>query len=177
MNALRYRTTIIWATSLLIIFVSSCIKPISFPETPAVEFVSFTPLGDSGLISLTFTDGDGDIGLNIGDTTGDFSANSFYHYNLYLEYYEMMEGEWVKGTIDPSGNNFPTGDTINFQFRIKNLTPIGQNKALKGTINVVMEPTYFNPFSNHNDSIKFAITLIDRGLRSSNRLETPLIVR
>ena len=88
-----------------------------------------------------------------------------------------MDGNWVKGTTDLSGNNFPSGDTINFQYRIKNLTPIGQNKALKGTINIHLAPTFYNPISNHNDTIMYAITLIDRALNKSNRILTPEIVR
>ena len=129
------------------------------------------------MLSIEFTDGDGDVGLNEGDTTSPFNQSSFYHYNLYVEYFEMMDGEWVKGRLDPSGNNFPTADTINFQYRIKNLTPIGQNKTLRGTINVTIEAPYYNPISNHNDSIKYRISLIDRALNISNLLETDLITR
>ena len=163
--------------SLLIISVSSCLKPASYPNEPALETISYTKMGDSLLLSMTFTDGDGDIGLNPGDTTGDYSSNSFYHFNLYVEYYEMMNGTWVKGTQDPSGDNFPLADTINFSYRIKNLTPIGQNKTLKGTINITVEPVYYNVISNHSDTIKYRVSLIDRALNVSNFLETEPIIR
>ncbi len=168
---------IISVASLLIISVTSCVKPVSFPPEPKIEYKDFEIQGDSGILSITFTDGDGDIGLNEGDTLGSFSQDNFFHYNLYIEYYELMNGNWVKGTQDPTGNNFPTGDTINFPFRIKNLTPIGQNKTLKGTINVTLESFFYNPLSNHSDSIRYAVTLIDRALNKSNRIITPLIVK
>lgn len=163
--------------SLLIISVSSCLKPVSYPDEPILETIDYTKMGDSLQLSLTFTDGDGDVGLNPDDTTGDYSPSSYYHYNLYVEYYEMMEGTWVKGTQDPSGNNSPLADTVNFSYRIKNLTPVGQNKTLKGTINVTIEPIAYNPNSNHSDSVKYRVSLIDRALNISNTIETEVVVR
>ena len=89
----------------------------------------------------------------------------------------MMNGSLVKATADPGGNNFPTADSITFSYRLENLTPTGQNKALRGDIEITMEPHYFNPNSNHNDSIMFSILLIDRSQNHSNLVESPLIVR
>lgn len=160
----------------MIIF-SSCFKPVAYPDEPSIEFKDFIVKGDSAILSINFIDGNGDVGIDPSNLLPPFDTASFYHYNLYLEYYEKMEGQWVKGTIDPNGNNFPTGDTINFAFRIKNLTPTGQNKTLKGVINVTLEPIYYNLISNHSDSIKFRISLYDRALNRSNFVETPLIVR
>lgn len=159
------------------ISLSSCLRPVSYPDEPELTAISYQKMGDSLLLSIEFTDGDGDVGLNENDTVSPFDPGSFYHYNLYVEYYEMMNGQWVKGRLDPSGNNFPTADTINFQYRIQNLTPIGQNKTLRGTINITIEAPYFNPISNHNDSIKYRVSLIDRSLNISNLIETELITR
>jgi hypothetical protein len=155
----------------------SCLKPESYPDEPEIAYKDFKILGDSAILSIDFVDGDGDIGLNPEDIQSPYDAGSFYHYNLYLEYFEMMEGQWVKGTTDPAGDNFPTGDTLNFSFRIKNITPTGQNKTLKGIINVTLEPVFYNILSNHNDTIKFRVSLIDRALNVSNFIETPAIVR
>lgn len=158
--------------SLLIISVSSCLKPVSYPDEPVLETATYVDMGDSLMISVSFTDGDGDIGLNSDDTTNPFNPASFYHFNLYVEYFEMEEGVWVKGTQDPSGENSPLADSISFGFRIQNLTPIGQNKTLKGIINVVLEPLAYNTYSNHNDTVKYRVTLIDRALNISNSIET-----
>lgn len=160
----------------MLLSLNSCLKPVSYPPEPELSNPTYTKLGDSLMVSVEFTDGDGDVGLNEGDTSSPYNPGSFYHYNLYLEYYEMMNGEWVKGRLDPNGNNFPTADTINFQYRIKNLTPIGQNKTLKGTINVTIEAPYYNPLSHHSDSIKYRISLIDRALNISNFIETDIIL-
>lgn len=161
----------------MVALLNSCLKPVSYPDEPELQSVSYAKLGDSLLLSMEFTDGDGDVGLNQEDTLSPYDPGSYYHYNLYVEYFEMMDGEWVKGRLDPNGNNFPTADTINFQYRIKNLTPVGQNKTLKGTINITIESPYFNPISHHNDSIKYRISLIDRALNVSNFIETDLITR
>jgi len=62
-------------------------------------------------------------------------------------------------------------------FRIENITPIGQNKALKGEIKTILEPRYYNFGATSNDSILFKIVLIDRALNISNELITPIITR
>ena len=82
-----------------IFFVSivSCLKPVQYPDVPAVEFVQFDIHGDSGIITFYFTDGDGDIGLNANQIIPPYDPGSFFHYNVYLEYYEMMNGNVVKG--------------------------------------------------------------------------------
>ena len=158
------------------ILLSSCLKVETFPDEPVITYKSFEVFEDSAIVTISFTDGDGDIGLENGDTLGDFAPESFFHSNAYLEYYELMNGEWVQGTADPAGNNFPTADTIVFTNRLPNITPIGQNKALKGDIRLTLEPNYFNPFSNFNDSIKYKIILIDRALNISNSVETEVII-
>ena len=105
---IRFLKTVPFAfASLLIISVSSCLKPVSYPDEPILETVSHTIIGDSLVLSMTFTDGDGDIGLNDTDTIEPYNPASFYHFNLYVEYYELMNGTWVKGTQDPAGENFP----------------------------------------------------------------------
>jgi hypothetical protein len=175
MSKLRYFLVLSLITVTFVL--NSCFKPTVYPDEPSIEYKDFVIKGDSAILSINFIDGDGDIGIDPTNLDSPFDTASFYHYNLYLEYYEKMEGEWVKGTIDPSGNNFPTGDTINFAFRIKNLTPTGQNKTLKGVINVTLEPIFYNPISNHNDSIMFRVSLFDRKLNRSNFIETPLIVK
>jgi hypothetical protein len=126
---------------------------------------------DSGKIIVSFTDGDGDIGLNEGDTTGDFAPRSIFHHNLFIEYYEKDDVlGWVRGK-DIVGND------ISFLYRIPFLTPNGNNKALKGSIEVSIEPYYFNPLSSQSDTIKYLIKLVDRDLNESNIVESPPIFR
>ena len=174
---MHLNTKIALVLSFTVSFFVSCLKPEAFPVEPAIDFVSFEALGDSGVITFSFTDGDGDIGLGQEQLSPPFDTSSYYYYNLYINYYEKMNGSWVRGTADPLGNNFPTADSITYSYRLENITPIGQNKALRGEVQIVMEPYFFNTSSNHNDSVRYEIMLIDRSLNHSNLLETPLIVR
>lgn len=171
---LRTKIGVVFVLSQLILL-SSCLKVETYPDEPEITYKSFEVFEDSAIVTISFTDGDGDIGLNPADTIGVFAPDSYFYFNAYLEYYELMNGEWVKGTADPNGNNFPTADSIVFKNRLPNITPIGQNKALKGDIKLTLEPNYYNPISNFNDSIKYRITLIDRALNISNTIETDII--
>ncbi|MEN8786956.1 MAG: hypothetical protein ABF264_03000 [Flavobacteriales bacterium] len=156
---------------LLIGMLSSCLKPETFPLEPIIEFDSFRAMSDSGEISISFTDGDGDIGLREGDTTGSFSSNQTFHHNLFIEYYEKDDIlGWIRGK-DLAGND------ITFLYRVPYLTPNGNNKALKGIIKVVIEPSYFNPLSSQSDTILYKIRLADRDLNVSNTIESPVITR
>jgi hypothetical protein len=158
---------IFFLTSLFI----SCLKAGKFPKEPSISFISFTPLSDSGVLVISFTDGDGNIGLAENDTAGIFSSTQKYHHNLFVEYWEKIDGlGWQQG------KNF-AGDDIIFLYRIPVLTPNGKNKALKGKITTTIEPSYYNPLSANSDTIKYRITLVDRDLNESNVIESNEIYR
>lgn len=74
--------------------VSSCFKNQEYPVEPMISDPSFTLLGDSAILNFSFTDGDGDIGLDPGDTLSPYEPDSFYYYNLYIDYYEKRCG-WL----------------------------------------------------------------------------------
>ena len=146
--------------------VTACFKPDDFPDEPEISFENFEKAeNNTAYLTVSFTDGDGNIGLEKGDTTGKFSPDSRYHHNLFLEYYEKKNGDWVKRDLDPP-----------FYYRIPPLEPEGRSKALEGDIRVHIKPTYYDPTSPH-DTIKFSAQLADRDLNESNIVETdPIIV-
>lgn len=165
---LKYITLATLLSSALFV---GCLKPETFPNEPIIKFESFTPLNDSGQLVISFTDGDGNVGLAEGDTTGDFSSTKRYHHNLFIKYFEKVDGlGWQQGKD-------LAGDDISFLYRIPTLTPSGKNKALKGNITVILEPTYYNPLSPDSDSIKYYITLADKDFNESNVVESPEIYR
>lgn len=150
---------------------SSCLKPQEFPLEPIIEFDSFSVMQDSAVLTISFTDGDGDIGLRESDTTGDFAPDKLYHHNLFIDYYEKDDVlGWQRGK-DLAGND------ITFLYRVPYLTPNGNNTALKGRIEVTLEPSYFNPLSDQSDTVKYRITLVDRNLTESNEVESSVITR
>lgn len=139
----------------------ACKKPDSYPDEPELSFEKFEKgKDDKAFLTVSFTDGDGNVGLKEGDTTGKFSPDNRYHYNLFLEYFEKQNGEWVKRELDPP-----------FYYRIPPLEPKGQSKALEGDIRVELSPTYYDPNSPY-DTIKYKVRLADRDLNESNPVET-----
>ena len=83
---------IISKSKIVIVFLSlsllSCLKPISYPNEPIIEYVGFESLSDSGKLTFSFTDGDGDLGLDQNIITPPHDPGSYYYYNLYINYYE-----------------------------------------------------------------------------------------
>ena len=74
--------------------VTSCLEVESFPDEPSVEAVSMTVNADSAFLQIDFIDGDGNVGLEQSDTTGDF-ADCLKRYNLFCVYEELRNGEWL----------------------------------------------------------------------------------
>lgn len=156
--------------SIVLALLTSCFKKEEYPSTPEIGFKSFEILGDSAKITLTFQDGEGDIGLTPDQTAAPYDLNSKYHYNLYLVYYEKKDvGGWQAGT-DLSG------DTIVFRNRLRPIYD-GKAKSIKGVIEYTIEPIFYNQLSTDNDTIKYKIQLIDRALNESKWIETPEIIR
>lgn len=165
------RTKISFIVIISTLILSSCLKPEEYPLEPIVTYERFNVMNDSATLVVSFTDGDGNIGLRQSDTTGDFSPNKYFHHNFFVEYYEKDDAlGWVRGKT-------LTGDDIEFLYRIPYLTPNGNNKALKGEIEVTIEPTYYNPFSTQSDTIMYKIYLADRNLNISNVVESTIITR
>jgi hypothetical protein len=152
--------------SLLLI---SCFKSEEFPLEPIISDPEVTNYGDSVVVSFGFTDGDADLGLDPGDTTGVNAPGSYYYHNIYLDYFEKDDNQgWVPG-IDLNG------DTIRFAYRIKPIPVSDNTKGIKGTIDVTVT-SFANPFSDQSDTVIFEIKMIDRALNESNILQTPEII-
>jgi len=144
---------------------NACLKVEELPPEPIIKFERFAVQGDSvAFFTFSFQDGDGDIGLRTGDTLGVFHRDSLYYNNLFLEYFELDSGEWVKQDV-----------SVPFYYRIPELSPIGQNPTLEGDIEVELAP-FFNPFSSL-DTFRFEAKMVDRSLNESNLIVTPGLVK
>jgi hypothetical protein len=166
----RLTTTLGTGTMACVFLLQSCLKPEKYPIEPAITYKSFVMLDDpSAIISFDFTDGDGDIGLGEGENTPPYNPGSVYENNVFITYYEKVNGVWQVG-VDQNG------DPAAFNYRTKLLTPTGKNKALRGTISITMSP-YYSPFSPDSDTIRYKIRMCDRALHMSNEVFTPEIVR
>lgn len=152
------------------LFVSGCLKPKEYPIEPVIEFKGFTQFGDSARVAFSFTDGDGDIGLGEDELQSPYDTGSRYYNNVFIRYYEKVNGAWQQGVN-------ALGEPVEFTYRTKKVTPSGKNKALKGDIYIYLVPIFYNPFSPNSDTIKFDIQMADRALNESNIVETGEIIR
>lgn len=167
---MKNRITLIF---IILLTVASCQKYEEYPLEPRLEFTEFLMLRDAqgidqrGILRLSYTDGDGNIGLTEDDTVAP------YDYNLFIKYFELQNGvfkEIFLVTSNQINDSTIVYDTATFNGRIPILTPAGKNKAIRGEI----EDTLFvnNPLSNF-DTIKFEAYIVDRDLNKSNTVSTP----
>lgn len=148
------------------VLMNACKPDAEFPIEPYLEYKSFMENGDSTMI-FKFTDGDGNVGLNPNDTLAPFNPTSdpvnLYHWNLWMKYWEMTDGEWVEIPLIPEAA----------YFRIPRLDPQGQNKALEGEVMVDMGGWY--PLTDA-DTIRFSFILIDRDKNHSNEAFSEMLI-
>ena len=148
---------------------AGCLPEPQYPLEPVIDFVSMelTESGGRELV-LSFTDGDGDVGLGQGDTLPPFCATCEHHQNLKLEYEELRDGAWIPISLNPDIGQVP------FYYRVPRVSPTGQSPALQGTIALDMPAWYLtSPY----DTLRFQVTLWDRSLNASNTLLTPALIK
>ncbi len=162
-------------TSLLLLFLLwGCRKYDTYPVIPHIDLYGFeklppdsTGVDQRGVIALSFTDGDGDLGLTSVQDTGK------YQFDIFVKYFELQKGTFKE--IILTSPNPQTGklDTIWFHGRIPYLTPVGKSKAISGQI---YDTLFINNYSSPYDTIKYQIYIQDRALNKSNVVETPAII-
>lgn len=152
-----------------ILFLSpGCRKDEKFPVIPHIEFLEFVKYGnDSADFRISFTDGDGDLGLDQGDTLPPFDSASGNAENIYMLYYQKdtLTGQWVTYELSPSDTIV---NLLTYNYRIPRIDPQGQNKSLEGEIIVHMYP----PFNVQNP-FKYEVYIKDRALHQSNKIVSP----
>jgi len=154
-------------TAVSFILLASCMKKENFSDIPQIGFVSYYNVFDTGhiakrgILTISFQDGNGDIGLNSWDVNPPFDTGSIYYYNYYINYYEKRNGTFVKVDLNPPYNT-----------RIPYLTPDDPNKNIKG---IIVDTLSLNPKPVY-DTIQFSMYIYDRGFNKSNVVTTPQIV-
>ena len=138
---------------------TSCLNGDEYPLEPDIKYVSavfkdtLDQLGNVaylGTITFEFTDGDGDIGTETGDTTN----------NMFVDEIELANG--IRQTPVPH------------EYKIPYITPGGSNQSLKGEIDVEVEIfKSFNPPTY--DTVIYEIYIVDRANNKSNIITTPII--
>ena len=136
---------------------ASCLQGVKYPPEPQITYLTHTvtdsldilgnPASHFILITFEFTDGDGNIG----------EPESSETKNLFVSEYGIVNGE--KQT------------PVESQYRLPDVTPDGQNKSLKGEVDVDIIL-----FANYpHDSVQYEIYIRDRSNNESNIISTPII--
>ncbi len=166
----RFRSTyffFLFGIVLIAGFSAACTRAKDLPVEPVINSLSFD--AQTKQMVVDFSDGDGDFGISPTDPDfpeyldSDSTQRNPYYYNLWIDYFEKREGEWVR--VETPGS---------FNFRIPVLTPEGQNKQLEVT--VTNDLSFDLPLPTaESDTIKFKVTLVDRAKHESVPEETDAI--
>ena len=150
-------------------FFTACEKVIDYPIVPDIRFKSaiatfaIDNLGNPvQKVELTFTlrDGDGDIGLQPGDTNPPYTGK--YRSNFFPTLYIKKQGRYEKDT-----------SVIVSNYIIPYIESRGQNPALKADIIVEFNYSVFAGQPPKYDTIRYEFYMVDRALHHSDTLITP----
>jgi len=155
----------------------ACKQPEQFSVIPEIKFISFgkyqdDKIEDGAMLTFSFQDGDGDIGLNGTDLYPPFDTLSIYYYNFFCDYYEKQNGIFVK--IDSIETPKEGMQPFNLNARFPRLSDLPE-ESIHGEICLTM-PFYYDTTSPYNDTIQFKFFIIDRKLNHSN-IEEIIVVR
>ena len=168
------------ALSLVLLLIAACRERVEYPVEPHIAYKGFTYIfnADStfsgeGIVSFSYTDGDGDLGLDNGDTLPPFGPNDAHYYNMVVDYMKCVNGVFEKIPLLSWNVQTQTYDTVSFNARFRRLRDSEDPKAISGTIDYTLPVQ--NPLSP-NDTIKFEIHILDRALHESNVIQTDPII-
>jgi len=162
-----YPKIALFSVLLILLGLTACIKEQQYPLEPVIAFRQYGVVRDVsnydslGVLTISYTDGDGDIGLYDSDTVEP------YKYNFYLTFLQMKNGQ-----LTPL---IPADSSLGFNARIPILMPTGRNKNIKGDISIDIQLTYAR-FLLQSDTIAFDVYIKDRALHQSNVVRTPLFL-
>lgn len=159
----------------------SCRRIEEYPPEPSIKFTQFEKIYnfndsiyDRGILKFEYTDGDGDLGLEPGDTFPPFNIESKYYYNLIIDYYEVRNGQETQVPLtfyNPATQEF---DTISLSARIPLLIGKFEKRSITGEI---YDTLFIYNYNSDFDTLFFKFYIVDRALHESNVEQTTYIVR
>lgn len=170
--------------ALLLLLCTACQQKVEYPIIPHIDYEGFTYLfnedstfSGKGILRFSYTDGDGDLGLDESDIQYPFGPSDPHYYNLLIDYMKLVDGQFVNTPLvywhtPTSPDDTVLYDTVSFSARFKRLLDGETSKPISGSMEYTLPIQ--NPFSP-NDTIKFGIRIVDRALNESNVIETQSI--
>jgi hypothetical protein len=168
-------------TLMAAIAVFSCKRIDEYPPEPVITYLDFEKLlnpvdsiYDRGVLKFSYTDGDGNIGLNKGDTFPPFNPGSQYYYNLVINYFEVRNGVETEVPLTFYNASTQQFDTVYLSARIPPLVPKGTERSISGDI---YDTLFIYNYNSEYDTLFLEFYIVDRALNKSNMLRTDYIVR
>lgn len=144
----------------VVVIYSACVKKKNYSQSPEIEFKSFVPYsGDTADLTITFSDGNGDIGKAQEDQT----KNMFMTYY----YFDTLTSKYV-GFYKPELN-----DTIRLDYTIRKPLEDYNGKPITGEVSVRINEYRH---SKKIKKIKYVIYILDNANNKSNVLTTPELI-
>ncbi len=167
------KKTLLYTLLFTALVYSSCIEKPVYPSTPVIAYENFLKYGndpknpDSVELVVSFTDNEGDIGLEQSDTVPAFFKSG----NIWLVYFYDSANTGIWAAYDNSPASPVPFDTFKFAYRVPPVLPPGDpSEPMKGFIYVKQKP-----FVKAHESIKYVVYLYDRALHRSDTIHTPKI--
>lgn len=163
---MKHSIKVVFFLGIVAIFFNSCVNKIQYSEIPYIEFVGFSVVKahndtDSlGYVTISYTDGDGDLGFLSSDTNN-------LTYDFFIKLFQLKNGNDVE--------LLPPDSTFTLNARLPYLTPEGDNKNIKGEITMLLELYFITPVLI-SDTVAFEIFITDRARNQSNVVKSPYYV-
>lgn len=144
--------------SLFLVY-TACVKKKTYSDSPEIAYKSFTPFPkDSAALAITFSDGNGDIGKEEGDTTKNVFLKYYYKDTVSLKY---VSYDSIYPPVVPN----------NFTIRKPKDSYLG--KPISGEVSIAISK--FRPSSKLKafKYSKYVMYIIDNAGHKSNVLTTP----
>lgn len=148
---------ILFIAGMLMFVFNACVKKKDYPKIPSIEYKDFIPYTDeSGDLQIKFSDGNGDIGVNEGDSTKTFFVTYYYQDTVskkFVGYYSTA-----------------INDTLRTGYIINTPSDAYLNKPISGEISVRLQQFRHSRKIKH---IKYVMYLMDKEGNKSNVVTSP----
>lgn len=169
------KITLIYTLLLFSLGLASCIDKPIYPSEPVIAYQDFIRYGsnplspDSVELVVSFTDNEGDIGLEQSDTSGIFKFGNLYMNYLFWD--TTGVDHWSYYDNSPA-DSIPF-DTLKVAYRVPPVLPEGDPaEPMKGLIYVKMITKSGGVSLIVHNRIKYNVYIYDKALHKSNVTET-----
>ena len=156
----KYYINYLLIVTLICVGIFACVKKTNYPVVPVISFNSFTPyLDESADINIKFTDGDGDIGVDVTESKLTMWVNYYYKDPITKNFIAYCFGCGTDSLKNPYMVRAPKDSYL--------------GKPISGEV-VVRLQQYRHSKTIKN--IKYVVYLFDKAGNKSNVLTTPEII-